>query len=338
MTAPLRKPALVLPAPGPQAWLDTHLRARFDDRYEDEVGDRAVDVVTISDLLADDAALVRDHHERLVADGTPAPAAATYLAAWYGGTIAGAVGYGLAAARAGFLVGPAGDGVRLHLHADGWPTRIELPARALVLQDHPWAHERSRVAPDLEVLLARTVHNLVSAVSPIIEACHRTARVGVIGLWNEVADELGKAVAYQHRVRPTPGMVAVLAAAVAVEGVPWKAKPRLGFAESERLGAVHVSLKGGCCLAYTVARDHVPKADDPDLSPYLRAYLGRFPIDPDTPRYCSTCSFRTPADAEARQVFWYEHHAPAISTPPPTLAPILELTDHPHQPETTAPE
>lgn len=320
MTAAVPALELVLHAPDPQAWLDTHLRARFED-WEEQAGLSAAGaVLPTSDLLADDAALVSVHHDRLVADGTPAAAAATYLADWYAGTVAGAVGYALATAGAGFLPGPGDDeaGLRFHLHPDGWPFRVELPARAVVLADHAWAtDDRSEAVPDLRVLLERTVGSLIEAVSPIVDACHRTARVGVVGLWNEVADALGKAVAFQHRVEPTPAMVAVLAAAVAVDGVPWKARPRLRFARSELLGAVHVAQKGGCCLAYTAPAELL-SADDPELTPYHRAYLTRFPVEAGRPRYCSTCSFRDPADTEARQLFWHEHHASAIAQPHPT--------------------
>lgn len=311
MTAPPLELELVLDAPDPRAWLDTHLRARFDDWEEEAELDAPGQIKTAADLLADDAALIRTAHARLVADGTPAPAAATYLADWYAGAVAGAVGYALATTGAGFLLSQSTGAVRFHLHPDGWPYRVELPPHAVVLADHPWASRAAtEIAASHSELLASTVHGLTTAVRPIIDACHRMARVGAAGLWNEVADSLGKAVAFQHVVPPTPAMLAILEAAVAVEGAPWKTRPRLGFAPSDTLGEVHVAQKGGCCLAYTAPAEDVPSADDPTLTPYHRAYLTRFPVDPDQPRYCSTCSFRHPADATARQVFWHEHHAP----------------------------
>lgn len=311
MTAPPLQLELVLDAPDPQAWLDTHLRARFDDREEEAELDAPGQVVTAAELVDDDAALLRAAHARLVADGTPAPAAATHLADWCAGAVAGAVGYALATTGAGFLLSDSTDAVAFHLHPHGRPYRVELPSHCVVLADHPWAGRGgTEIAACRSELLARTVDGLITAVRPIIKACHRTARVGAAGLWNEVADSLGKAVAFQHLVRPTPAMLAILEAAVAVEGVPWKARPRLGFAPSDTLGEVHVAHKGGCCLAYTAPAEDVPSADDPALTPYHRAYLTRFPVDPDQPRYCSTCSFRDPADTTARQVFWHEHHAP----------------------------
>lgn len=304
---------LVLPATDPATWLGTHLGARYDE-WEAEAAlhpDAAVGVATIADLVAGNAAPIGAAHRRIVDRGTPPQAAATYLAEWYAGAIAGAVGYGLATAGAGFVLDPtgAGPGVLLHLHPDGWPFRVELPAAALVLADHPWAGlEDVEVEADARQLLARTVGGLVAAVAPLVEACHGLARVGVVGLWNEVADALGKAVAFQHAIDPTPTMVAVLDAACRVPGVPWRARPRLGFAESARLGAVHVAQKGGCCLAYTGPLLEEVDADDPTLEPYHRAYLARFPDDPEQPHYCSTCSFRDAADCDARQVFWHEHH------------------------------
>jgi hypothetical protein len=298
----------VLSAPTLDGWLATHLAARFD-RWEEEAAlTEPAQVVPLPELLADDAAVLRSIHTRLTADGTPAPAAASYLADWFAGMVAGTVGYSLATAGAGLLVDGADLG--FHLHPDGWPIRLDLQAAALVLADHPWAASvRTEVVGSAAELLERTVQRLVDATAPIIHALHGTARVGLAGLWNEVGDALGATLAFQRDVEATPSMVAVLAAAVGVAGAPWKARPRLEHIDSEALGRVHVAQKGGCCLAYTRPRTDVPTADDPGLAPYRRAYLARFPVDPDAPRYCSTCSFRDPADTDARQVFWHEHHA-----------------------------
>ena len=148
---------------------------------------------------------------------------------------------------------------------------------------------------------------LVATVSPLIHACHRRARVGIAGLWNEVADALGTSLTFQRRVVPTPGMVAILEAALSVPGAPWKVRPRLGFAES-RVGRVHVAHKGGCCRAYTADRTDLATDDDGQLDVYRAAYLARFPPEKGCPRYCPTCSFRDPDDSAARQIFWHEHH------------------------------
>lgn len=313
-TAQLSELDVVLGAPDVATWLSTHLRARFTARAGEEEVDGPVAVVSVADLVADDAALLRAIHATLVADGTPAPAASTYLAGWFAGMVAGAVGYGLATAGAGLLAGgPASTGsLRFHLHPEGWPLRVDLPVRAVMTCRHPWsAHDHSEVVDTADEVVARSVRALVGAVRPIVDACHRTSRVGATGLWNEVGDALGRTLASQQLVRPTPRMVAVLEAAVSVPDVPWRARPCLGFAESPVLGPVHVAQKGGCCLAYTVERDHVPTADDPDLDPDRQAYLRRFPIDPDQPAYCLTCSLRDPDDSTARQLFWVERRAGA---------------------------
>lgn len=311
----MRMPALqldmVLSAPNASEWLATHLAERFGHRDDNGLTGPA-QVVSISDLVTDHAAPVRAHHARLVAAGMPGAAAATYLTDWFAGAVAGAVGYALATAGAGFLLAEMDgcDDIRFHLHPDGWPLGVELPARAAVLPDHPWADaEDSEVLATAHGVVERTVQQLVLSVSPLIEACHHTARIGAVGLWNEVADNLGKALAFQHRLDPTPAMVALLDAAVRMPDTPWKACPRLAFVDSERLGSVHVAQKGGCCLAYTVPHDPASIAEEDDGTPHQRAYLLRFPPDPDQPRYCSTCSFREPADSEARQLFWHEHHA-----------------------------
>lgn len=310
MRMPVLQLDMVLRAPSAPEWLATHLVGRFG-HWDDNGLSGPSQVVSISDLVNNDAAVVRAHHARLVAAGTPGAAAATYLTDWFAGAVAGAVGYALATAGAGFLLaGPGGcDDIRFHLHPDGWPVRVELPARPAVVPDHPWAdEEHSEVLATPREVVERTVRQLVLSVSPLIDACHRTARIGAVGLWNEVADSLGKALAFQDRVEPTPAMVALLDSAVRVTGVPWKARPRLGFVDSERLGSVHVAQKGGCCLAYTVPRHPDSVADD-DRDPYQRAYFTRFPLSADQPRYCSTCSFRDAADSDARQLFWHEHHA-----------------------------
>jgi hypothetical protein len=200
--------------------------------------------------------------------------------------LAGAVGYGLAAAGAGFLVTEP----RWHLHADGWPTRVEL-GRPTVLVDpgHPWAGQ-----PGVElaggVAVDRTVAALVEVAAPIVEACRRLCRVGLAGLWNEVGDGLGSALAFQFDVPVTPAMVAVLEAAVRAPGSPWRAVPDLRFAEAS-FGTVHVVQKGGCCLAYTCT--------DGDGDGDGEA------------AYCSTCSLRDPAECDAQQVAWLEGARPA---------------------------
>jgi hypothetical protein len=301
--------ASALLAGTPSEWLATHFAARSDEAEEhastrDRVraGWRSID-----DLLADDALAIRDVHAVLVADGVPPKAAATYLADWTGGMVADAVGFALATAGAGFLVDPAQ--LRLHQHPDGWFDRVELgTVTAVVGPDHPWAGQYAVVTGgSTDDVLARTVHALIAACEPLVDACRSLAPVGRVGLWNEIGDSLGAAIAHQDIITVTNDMVAILERAVRVPGSPWGAHPSLRFAHSELLGRVHVVQKGGCCLAYT--RTDVEAPDLDDLDDDRRAYLERFPRSPDQQRYCTTCSFRDPGDCDARLVFWRERRA-----------------------------
>lgn len=303
--------ALAVDAPDVASWVGSHLPRRFDDWVAGE-GDVSEDVVTVADALADDAAVLRAQHRRLVDEGTPAPAAATYLADWWGGILAGVVGEALATTGAGLVIDGIGapTDIRYRVHVDGWPCRVELPPRAVVTPDHPWAGtRRTATVADADEVLRRAMAGLVEVVTPIVDACHGLARVGRAGLWNEIGDALGTCVAHQHRVAVTPPMVSVLQRAVAAPGAPWRARPDLGFDDAPGVGRVHVVRKGGCCLAYTEDRP-VRDADDPSLDEPVRDFLRCFPDLPGEPRYCTTCSLRTFDDSAARQVFWAERRAP----------------------------
>jgi hypothetical protein len=303
---------IALTAPTPGEWLavhlDGHLAARFDDGNDPDARSAlGAGWCGLAELLDDDAAVIRSRHARLVANGVPARAAATYLADWDAGIVAGAVGYALATAHAGFCA--ERTQLRFRRHPGGWFDRVELGRpEVLVPRGHPWTGQPGVAVAEVGEVLARTVAALVEAVSPIVEACYRLARVGRTGLWNEVGDALGMALAHRRgrRVPVTPAMVAVLEHAVAVPGAPWRATPKLRFAESS-LGLVHVAQKGGCCLAYTRPRTQPPDLEELDED--RRAYLERFPVVPEAPPYCATCSFRDTADCDARQVFWMERAA-----------------------------
>ena len=221
--------------------------------------------VSLDELLADEAARLTAQHERLVATGTPGPAAAMYLAGWIGGSVAQRVGHRLAVEGVGYLIDRSE--LRFWMHPGGWPERVELgdcPAVGV---------SGNEIRPVVEALVA--------VCSPLISACRRLARVGRVGLWNEVGDRLAMALAYQTTVSVTPAMLTVLEAAWSVPGAPWRARPRLAFAHSALLGRVHVAQKGGCCLSYTTRY--------PDGSPY-----------------CEHCPFRRPQDCDAAQVAWLE--------------------------------
>lgn len=301
---------LLLHAADPAAWLAAHHEPRAW-RWLDDVDPAAVEVVTLADVLADDAAVLRRCHRRLVDDGTPAPAAATYLAEWFAGTVAGVVGVGFAAAGAGFLLGgpEVGTAVRYRLHPDGWVAHVDVPARAVVAADHPWAGTPGvRVVAGPEQVLACAVDALIATVGDVVEACHGLARVGRAGLWNEVGDGLGAAAAHHGSLPVDERVVEVLRHAVDRPGVPWRTRPDLLLVESERLGTVHLARKGGCCLAYTRPVEEIPEGD---LDEDRRAYRSRFPEPPGAPRYCMSCSFRTIEDSTARQLWWRERDAGA---------------------------
>lgn len=298
---------MLLDAPTPSVWLATHLAARFDEWAEDGAVDdgAARRWWRLEELLADDAAALRALHTKVMADdGVPAPAAATYLAGWIGGALADVIGFALAAASAGIVADVAQ--VRWRQHPDGWMDRVELgTATAIVEPAHRWAGQQGVEVANGADLRARTIDVLVGVLTPVIDACHRLARVGKAGLWNEVADPLGMAVAFQVAVPAVPAVLDRLAAAVRTPGVPWRAHPDLRIVDCD-FGAVYVGQKGGCCLAYTRPRDgdHADEAEEPDED--QRAYRERFPSVPGAPHYCSTCSFRDWADTEARQLFWLE--------------------------------
>jgi hypothetical protein len=228
----------------------------------------------LDDLLADDAAHLRELHGRVMAAGTPAPAAATYLAGWYGGSLAQLVGTGLAVERAGLILDRST--VSFRIHPDGWPEGVDPGPRPVTV---------GCSAADIR----RVVEALVECCGPLVSACRSLARVGRVGLWNEIGDKLAMALTYQVRTPVTPGMVGVLEAAWSVPGAPWRARPRLAFARSAVLGEVHVAQKGGCCLSYTT-----PTSGDP--------------------LYCAHCPFRTPEECDAAQVAWLEQeHGRAAS-------------------------
>lgn len=217
-------------------------------------------------LLAHDGALLRQVHGALVRRGTPPPAAATYLVSWYGGAVARQVGRQLA--RHGEAPVVDGAGLSWHVGPEGWPDDVEIVG-----------------APSTDV--DEVVGALAIALTPLVRACHGLARVGIAGLWNEVGDALGGALAWQVGQPVGPEEVERLTEAVASAAAPWRAQPDLRFVESDALGPVLVVQKGGCCLAYTV------DADAPE------------------PPWCASCSLRERGDCDRRQVAWHEAQAEA---------------------------
>jgi hypothetical protein len=296
--------SLLLPAPDPAAWLAMHLDTHFDERggaIDPNDDSSATRWIGVPELLAEDGAIVRRLHTSLVAQGLPARAAATYVAGWIAGALADATGFALAMSGAGYQA-TAGS-VRWHQHRGGWVDRVDLRCcRVVVPVGHPWSGQPGvDTVCDRQIVRELAVLALVAVAMPIIDVCHSLTRVGRGGLWNEVGDALGTAVAFQPSLPVMPDVVDTLAAAVGTRGVPWKSRPTLRIADSAR-GPVYVAQKGGCCLAYT--RPTQPALNPDELDPQYRAFLERFPESQACQRYCSTCSLRDFGDCEARQLFW----------------------------------
>jgi hypothetical protein len=265
----------LLEAATPELWLSSHLDAYFGAPAD--AGEAAQGRwLTVAELVADDAEILSLMADRLVVEPRlPRPAAATYVASWTGGTLAGAIGYSLAAASAGFVVDI--DAIRWHQHPDGWLDRADISdARVVVAADHPWSGLPGvhTVADAREVRLM-TVLAMINALTPVIDACHRLAPIGKAGLWNEVADGFGMSVAYRPSLPVRQAAVDALKDALRCAGPPWKSYPEIRIVDGPA-GAVYIGQKGGCCLLYTRS----------DRS------------------YCSTCSFRERSDCESRQLAW----------------------------------
>ena len=281
----------------PTAWLAERLPRRFDGYASDP---NRGPWYAVHDLLADDYTVLRTLHTRLLSDGTTTAAAATYLAGWLGGGLAGAIGHALATVGAGFVVD---DTVRWHQHPDGWIDRVALGLPGvLVTVDHPWRDQPGVTVVGPDAISHVVVERLVEVLTPVIDACHDLGRTGRTGLWNEVADGLGLSVAHHPGIPARSDIIEILVRAVRTPGVPWRATPTLRIVDSAG-GPVYIGQKGGCCLAYTCAGQD--RADDEPGGDH-RAYVQRFPDQPGEPRYCTTCKFRDPADSEQRQLFWIE--------------------------------
>lgn len=287
----------------PWTWYVDVVRAHSDvDGPFDADSPRWVDPAT---LLGDGSTSLPVLHQHLIDhDRTPPATAAMYLAGWFAGYTAEVVGLGLATERAGFLVDPSQ--LRWHLHADGWPERIELGnVDVLVPPGHRWIGRTGVVEVEsFDVVLRQTVDRLVWAVTPIIDGCHGLARVGLTGLWNEVGDGLVMVLRHFNELDVDDAMLDAANAAAHLDGVPWRAHAELRIVETT-WGRAGVGRKGGCCLAYRRQYDahHEPDDDsDQDIVEFRR----RFPVTGDEAQYCGTCSFRERDDAEARQLFWFE--------------------------------
>jgi hypothetical protein len=301
-----RPTSMLLRSPTPERFLAEHLDAHAT-RLEtsDQPDSSGFRWISHEELVRADGALLRERHEAVVAiEGAPAAAAAKYLAGWTGGALAESVGFVFAMASAGVL---ADESVRWRQHPDGWFDRVDVSGcRFVVTAGHPWAGRPDvRVLPDVDAVCRATVAGLAALLTPVLGVCRTLARVGWTSLWAEVADGLGMALTFTPRLREAPSAVGPLRLLLETPGAPWKKHPELWVGDPSGRPFV-MGRKGGCCLAYTEEREPADPAD-PDLEDYHRAYLKRFPPSPGACDYCSTCSFRSHDDVEARQLFWLEH-------------------------------
>jgi hypothetical protein len=287
----------LLPAATPRAWLETHLRSFFRPLVDNQVEHRRVGV---ADLIADDARVLRSLHDHLVAGGASPRAAATYLSGWFGGLAATAIGYGLLGSGAGFAVDPAA--IRWLVHPNSWTDAVELGDAAVVVPpNHPWSgRQRAIVLDDPAERRERIVAALVDTVRPIVEACHGLARVGKVGLWNEVGDGFAGALVDPSPIPVTEARAVTLRELIGTPRAPWKARAVMHVVETG-YGAIVVMQKGGCCLAFTSSNED---AAAEGLDEEHREYEERFPDEPGAPGYCANCPRRALADCERRQVWW----------------------------------
>ncbi|WP_404402036.1 hypothetical protein [Pelagibacterium halotolerans] len=305
---PHAQTALILDAPDPHAWAQTHFSGLFPYHFQAPPETKHT-LVTLPDLLADDAAILRTFHARLVENRAPPPAAATYMAAWFPGRATGALAYSLIGADAGFLITP--EAAQWYLHPGGWPDRFELagPVKAVVAPDHPWAAQKNvEIVPSRQERLTRVMDAAIATMTPLIETLGTLSRARPKSLWPEVADGIASALAYQEHIAITEDRLETLRALCALPGLPWKRQPYIEKLKTS-FGAACAVHKSGCCLAYTEPYANVSEAD---LLPSQRDYKDTFPEPACAPRYCDTCRFRTRDDSIARQLWWRERdHANA---------------------------
>ena len=301
MTVLAARPQLA--APSPQQWFDTVLEAHLAANQAEVTDPAAHPWVDGSQVLADDAAMLRAAHARILAGGGTAQMAAKWLAGWTAGSVGDAVGFTLGVAGAGVLAGTRP--LRWRLHPDGWVDRVSLVGcTVLVPADHPWAGQ-----PDVEVvadeteLVHRTVDSLVLAVRPLVDAIRCIARVGARSLWAEVADGIGMSPTYQPGLPVRVDVVARLRAALCAPGAPWRVSPSVRTAAAP-WGPVYLGQKGGCCLAYQ--RPEPAPTPDAELTDDMREYYARFPRGTGERRLCTTCSLRDPAGCADRQLWWLQ--------------------------------
>jgi hypothetical protein len=306
--------SMLLASPTPADFISEHLGAHTD-RLDpaDQPESEGFSWLSRDDLLRDDGALLRGWHRALVEDDQmPPPAAAKYLAGWFGGWLAESVGFVFALGSAGVLVD---ESVRWRRHPEGWIDCVEVvDCRVAVPPDHPWSGESGvEVLADAEAVGQATVGSLTTLLTPVLAICRSLARVGWNSLWAEVADGIGMALAFTPSLPEAPLALDPLRVLLETPGAPWKSRPTLWVGDTA-CGPFAMGRKGGCCLLYLAPDDAPEPDDDPGVDDYRRAYLERFPLGQDTRNYCSTCSLRSIDDVEARQRFWLSHRGQTPQT------------------------
>jgi hypothetical protein len=291
----------LLAAATPQAWLATHLAAHFIRHDVDGSADRDHAWFTAAALLAEDAAVLHRTHARLVADDGATPAAAAkWVAGWFPGGLADAVGFTLATAAAALLLD--GDAVRWRMNPGGWPDLVDPEGASMaVAAGHPWSGLPGvlTLSDDVEVA-GLAVSTLTAVCDPLVLACRRLARVGATALWAEVADRFALAMLFDPDLPVRPDAVRRVRLGLAAAGARWRQTPDLRVSDVDGRPE-YLGRKAGCCLAY-----QCPPGPELDLSAFAekdRAFYTRFPPSTE-PRYCSTCSLRDIADCEDRLSLW----------------------------------
>jgi hypothetical protein len=287
---------MILHGDSPGDWLTRHRSALFPDHDADVPHELVTTDALVESRLAAQVA-------SMVAQGSPAKAAGTYLSGWYPGLASSVVALAVLYSDAGFLL--RGADLRWWVHPEHYPDALEISdPQVVVLPDHPWAGQDGVLTVHTrEELAARTTAALLDTLTPIVDVLAAESRAGRPGLWHEVADLMATGLAYQDATPPTPAMVTRVRELLDVPGTPWRRKPRLELLDSPR-GQVCVVHKGGCCLAYTDHGDHEHEPDEDHA-----AFELAFPRPAGAPDYCVTCTFR-PYDETCRmQLWWREREA-----------------------------
>lgn len=259
---------------------------------------------TVADLTTGGGAILRDRFDSECRAGWPAQPAAIGVVGAYGGMLAAAVGFRLAATAGHWLASP---GVaRWSLDDDEWCDDVALDgATVLVPPGHPWAgSDDVEVVADRGERDRRTIEALVKTLTPIVDVCHRLAKVGRNGLWMSVIDAYATSIVHQRVLPITSELVDRIRSGTTVDGVPWRGRPEM-LVEQADFGQICVVRRSGCCLAYVATWPDTSEADD---EPHL-AYEAEFPEPAGAPAYCADCSLRAIDDCIARQAWWrtYEH-------------------------------